>query len=236
MITGDNALTASHVAGQVAIVQRPVLIGDGGEDGLEWKSVDEAVSITLDLSCDVPSDLTVGDYDLCLTGRGLDLVIGTKLWDAYLLARVWIYARVSPTQKELILTEYKLAGYTTLMCGDGTNDVGALKQAHVGIALLDGNEEDIEKLAMKARIERQQKILDQQAALKARWGVKDPEPGASSIMDKRKQREDEMKAKMASMLEEIGDDVPVLKFGDASVAAPFTSKISSISSGMLHLS
>lgn len=38
--------------------------------------------------------------------------------------------------QELIITTLNKAGLTTLMCGDGTNDVGALKQSHVGMLML----------------------------------------------------------------------------------------------------
>jgi len=52
------------------------------------------------------------------------------------LKDVTVFARASPEQKESILATLKDEGNITLMCGDGTNDVGALKQAYIGVALL----------------------------------------------------------------------------------------------------
>ncbi|KAI5296970.1 ER membrane protein DP1/Yop1, partial [Ascosphaera pollenicola] len=86
------------------------------------------------------STLSWRTYDICITGHALShLSEHVQILD--LLKRTWVYARVSPSQKEFLLTSLKEAGYNTLMCGDGTNDVGALKQAHIGVALLNGTEE-----------------------------------------------------------------------------------------------
>ena len=85
-----------------------------------------------------------------------------------------VFARVSPDQKELVLRTLRAAGWTTLMCGDGTNDVGALKAAHVGVALLPPSEAQLK--AQKEREEqfkqRQKDIAARKAALRS--GVRPP--------------------------------------------------------------
>lgn len=85
------------------------------------------------------------NYDFCVSGSSFAPFLSVPKLRKH-LKDVAVFARVSPDQKvrdslplfliiykELILSNLKSDGVTTLMCGDGTNDVGALKQAHVGM-------------------------------------------------------------------------------------------------------
>jgi cation-transporting ATPase 13A1 len=98
-------------------------------------------------------------YDICVTGAAMKQYESRPGW-LDLVQNTWVYARVSPAQKEFILTTLKTLGYITLMAGDGTNDVGALKQAHIGVALLDGTVADLQKIAEHQKNERIKKVYE----------------------------------------------------------------------------
>jgi cation-transporting ATPase 13A1 len=177
MITGDNPLTAVHVARDVEIVDREVLIldlkeGSTSETDLFLRTVDESKFIPVNPT--EPFDPSIfEEYDICVTGAAMKLYESHPSWND-LVQNTWVYARVSPAQKERILTTLKTLGYTTLMAGDGTNDVGALKQAHIGVALLDGTPEDLQKIAEHQRNERVKKVYESQLKISARFGQAPP--------------------------------------------------------------
>ncbi|KAE9389409.1 cation-transporting ATPase [Gymnopus androsaceus JB14] len=253
MITGDNPLTAVHVAKTVEIVDREVLILDlkenpRNERDLTWRTVDERKVIPVDPSA--PLDLTLFDeYDICVTGAAMKQYENTPGWKD-LVQNTWVYARVSPAQKEYILTTLKSAGYVTLMAGDGTNDVGALKQAHIGVALLDGTPEDLQKIAERAKVERVKTVYESQLKISSRFNQPPPpvppaiahlfpdavqaqQAAAANQLEARKRNPLE-KFDLANITDKLAemegeDEVPQIKLGDASCAAPFTSKLSHVS-------
>ncbi|KAF8958414.1 endoplasmic reticulum Ca-transporting P-type ATPase [Flammula alnicola] len=253
MITGDNPLTAVHVAREVEIVDREALILDLAEnpqheEDLVWRTVDERKVIPVNPS--QPLDLSLFDeYDICVTGAAMKHFENRPSWND-LVQNTWVYARVSPSQKEYILTTLKTLGYVTLMAGDGTNDVGALKQAHIGVALLDGTQEDLEKIAERQKLERIKKVYESQLSISARFNQPPPPvpPAIAHLMPEAVQAQQraaqnlevarkknplekfDMAAITEKMSEMEGDeDVPKIKLGDASCAAPFTSKLSHVS-------
>lgn len=174
MITGDNPLTAVHVAREVEIVDRDVYVLDAsnGPNSLVWRSAEDDKEISVDVS--KPLDVSLFEkYDICVTGPALKYMENHPSWNE-LVQNTWVYARVSPSQKEFILTSLKSLGYVTLMAGDGTNDVGALKQAHIGVALLDGTPEDLQKIAEHQRNERLKKVYESQLKISARFNQPPP--------------------------------------------------------------
>jgi manganese-transporting P-type ATPase len=293
MITGDNPLTAVHVAKLVEIVDRECLILDAPEDnslgeGLVWRSIDDKVNISVDPTARLDPQI-LETKDICVTGYALAKFKDQPAW-TQIIRHAWVYARVSPKQKEDILIGLKAAGYTTLMCGDGTNDVGALKQADVGVALLNGTQDDLDKIGDHFRNTKMKEIYEKQISMMARFkqppppvppliahlyppGPRNPHyekamereaakkgakfaaangdsiptitsPGAQALMDGKTPADENLnpaqqklksvqsmadKFTQQMMEQEIDEnEPPTIKLGDASVAAPFTSKLANV--------
>ncbi|CAL8273676.1 unnamed protein product [Lota lota] len=231
MITGDNPLTACHVARELHFIQKEhtLVLQSGPSPGeWQWESIDGSVQVPLPPPS-VPA--FIQQYDLCVTGEGLArLSADTRLLNA-LLPHIRVFARVSPKQKEFVITSLKGLGYVTLMCGDGTNDVGALKHAHIGVALLANAPERMPERKKRGREK-------EAAAAAAETRAMPPVPTSGKLSSRAArqrlmaQREEQLaaqKERISQVLRELEEDqIQVVKLGDASIAAPFTSKLSSI--------
>ncbi|XP_037744056.1 endoplasmic reticulum transmembrane helix translocase isoform X1 [Chelonia mydas] len=233
MITGDNPLTACHVAQELHFIQKDhtlILQPPHSKDSCwQWQSIDGTTTLPI-----FPhSRQQLIRYNLCVTGEGLSyLQTASRQQLLKLIPHVQVFARVAPKQKEFVITTLKGLGFVTLMCGDGTNDVGALKHADVGVALLANAPERLPERKKRPR----DGPNDGRPALPA-IGSSAMKPTSRAAKHRVMSHREEQLAiqrvgnqeRISQVLKDLEEDhVPVVKLGDASIAAPFTSKLSSI--------
>lgn len=271
MITGDNPLTACHVAKELRFTRKTILVlsqdvahSDELKQKYVWISINEDQVEKIDIKT---WKQLVQNYDLAITGDGLQYLCEYEY--AYfqkIAPYITVYARFAPKQKEFIITSLKslgkcdegswtiaenlrfinclfvclFSGYYTLMCGDGTNDVGALKHAHVGVSILSN-------ASIKKKKVKPENALPAPAIVppiapassavqnRTRGGAVDRNAPALSARERAiaRHREQSQALLNKAMKDMEEDQVQIVKLGDASIAAPFTSKTSSINCGML---
>ncbi|XP_053650213.1 polyamine-transporting ATPase 13A3 isoform X6 [Cherax quadricarinatus] len=149
MVTGDNILTAISVARDCGMVgtTHQVLVAkvtppiSDLPPSLVFEPADTSDimihSTTQDLtSVSITVDSNIPKYHLAVSGRAWALIYQ---YFPDLLPRIitrgTVFARMSPDQKAQLVEELQTINYIVAMCGDGANDCGALKTAHVGISL-----------------------------------------------------------------------------------------------------
>lgn len=234
MITGDGAITACHVARELKFITKEALvlskvIETNDNSGTKqcarwvWQGANQDLSVDFEETCDSKRIIAFArKYDLCLTGDSYKFIVTEqKERFAYdLICRIKVFARVSPKQKENIVTTLKSRGKTVLMCGDGTNDVGALKHAHAGVALLSSTATSSQP--------KQVQQTPQQVASRPQQAMQPlpRDPRFMTLEERRRQQMLETQKKLKEFLEET-DRPQFVKLGDASIAAPFTSRLSS---------
>lgn len=127
---------------------------------------------------------------------------------------VSIFCRVSPQQKESIINILNECGAITLMCGDGTNDVGALKASHVGISIV--NDPNMEK---KLKTVKENNSNTSNAA-----------SNSNALKGKSSSNARDRALRAIAEMQEQERDPSIIQLGDASIASPFTSRRTSIDS------
>lgn len=106
------------------------------EGALFWRSYNNGDRLEDYVASKMPQ--LAESYELAMTGKCLDRAYEDDHDTRSFLQYIRVFARMSPVAKESVIESLHSVGLLCLMCGDGANDVGALKQADVGVALLTG--------------------------------------------------------------------------------------------------
>lgn len=137
IITGDSVLTGICIARKAGIIKanRTVLFGRyTSQNHIEWVDVDRDTAVKSPTSALL--DAPTSEVDLSISGKAWTSLCESDPKYATLISKhVRVFGRCKPEEKVSVVATFVANGHTTLMCGDGQNDCGSLKTAHVGVAL-----------------------------------------------------------------------------------------------------
>jgi len=124
MVTGDHPMTAKAIAHKVGILWGP----------------DEADIIYANQE----NNSSPGDIDwvdpksaqaIVVPGNTIDVSMGDARWNAILKFPQVVFARTSPQQKLVIVSNCQRLGHIVAVTGDGVNDSPAIVKADIGVAM-----------------------------------------------------------------------------------------------------
>lgn len=182
ILTGDHLLTSIQTYKSLEINSYPCVIA---------KYVSQQLTI-VDLEDKTVNDFDPANQNLCISGEDFKYLLNDH---PDYLQYLKVVARVNPKQKELYVERIKQMK-KVLMCGDGTNDVGALKSADVGVALVGTKDEPTAELKAERKRKKQEAIK-------------------KAMQERRMLNPAEVN---------FDNEDAEFKLGDASIAAPFTNK------------
>lgn len=115
MITGDNPLTACHVAKELRFTRKTILVlspdvqnSDDKQPKYVWISINESQVEEVDFKS---WKNLVQNYDLAITGEGLQYLCEYEYpYFQKIAPYITVYARFAPKQKEFIITTLRSLG------------------------------------------------------------------------------------------------------------------------------
>ena len=145
IITGDHFLTTSKVAKDLKLGPEKSSYLKIENKKMNWYDLDNIFIKETKTISEIES-LSL-EYTLAVTGKEIDnFEKEINLPQKYLIFQhIKLFCRVSPSQKDDIIKDLIKSGRNPSMCGDGSNDVGALKRATIGVALLNVEETEHQK-------------------------------------------------------------------------------------------
>lgn len=252
MVTGDAVLTAAEVARRAGIVdatqgrtyelRRDAIGAKAGDvEGLVYSpsNLPKLEALARDrkadfcVTGDVLTKLAIRAVEAAIPDGSPSFAIDDRCVLNHPAARralsqlvpiISVFARHAPRHKEAVIAAFNASGRHTLMCCDGTNDVGALKQAHVGVSIISvpdleakqRNASDVISAA-KAEEKRERRAAKKKSSSKGGGGSR-----GSGRKPKRGRAERVERSLRA--LAEAEDELNFVSLGNASVASPFTSR------------